>query len=335
MAAPEFDYVIVGAGTAGCLLANRLSADPSKRVLLLEAGGRDNWHWIHIPVGYLYCIGNPRTDWLYKTEPDAGLNGRVLRYPRGRTLGGCSSINGMIYMRGQARDYEHWAAAAARRRLALGRRVAAVSQERGSFPRREQAYHSAGGEVARRGAAAALGHPGGRRRRVRKRGIPRTADFNTGDNAGVGYFEVNQKRGVRWNAAKACLKPIAGRDNFTLETGAPGAALVIRRDAAPASNTASPAKTMSRTRATKCCSPPASIQLAAAARAFGDRTARRAPCRGIPVATHCRVWANLWTTCNCGWWRRSATCARSIRCRRGSWASSGSVPSTRSGAADP
>ena len=109
MAAPEFDYVIVGAGTAGCLLANRLSADPAKRVLLLEAGGRDNWHWIHIPVGYLYCIGNPRTDWLYKTEPDAGLNGRVLRYPPGRTHRGCSSINGMIYMRGQARDYEHWA----------------------------------------------------------------------------------------------------------------------------------------------------------------------------------------------------------------------------------
>ena len=105
-----WDYIVVGAGTAGCLLANRLSADPQTRVLLLEAGGRDDYHWIHIPVGYLYCIGNPRTDWLYKTEPDPGLNGRSLRYPRGKVLGGCSSINGMIYMRGQARDYDHWAA---------------------------------------------------------------------------------------------------------------------------------------------------------------------------------------------------------------------------------
>ena len=105
----SFDYIIVGAGTAGCLLANRLSADASKRVLLIEAGARDDYHWIHIPVGYLYCIGNPRTDWLYNTEPDAGLNGRTLRYPRGKTLGGCSSINGMIYMRGQARDYDRWA----------------------------------------------------------------------------------------------------------------------------------------------------------------------------------------------------------------------------------
>ena len=104
-----YDHVIVGAGTAGCLLANRLSADPACRVLLVEAGGRDDYHWIHIPVGYLYCIGNPRTDWMYFTEEDAGLNGRKLRYPRGRVLGGCSSINGMIYMRGQARDYDHWA----------------------------------------------------------------------------------------------------------------------------------------------------------------------------------------------------------------------------------
>ncbi len=104
-----FDYIIIGAGTAGCLLANRLSADASKRVLLIEAGRKDDYHWIHIPVGYLYCIGNPRTDWLYNTEPDAGLNGRTLRYPRGKTLGGCSSINGMIYMRGQARDYDQWA----------------------------------------------------------------------------------------------------------------------------------------------------------------------------------------------------------------------------------
>ena len=110
MSEPTFDFIIVGAGTAGCLLANRLSRDPSRRVLLIEAGGKDDYHWVHIPVGYLYCIGNPRTDWLYQTEPAAGLNGRTLRYPRGKVLGGCSSINGMIYMRGQSRDYDQWAA---------------------------------------------------------------------------------------------------------------------------------------------------------------------------------------------------------------------------------
>ena len=109
MSDTQFDYIIVGAGTAGCLLANRLSADARKRVLLIEAGRKDDYHWVHIPVGYLYCIGNPRTDWLYQTAPDAGLNGRSLRYPRGKVLGGCSSINGMIYMRGQARDYDQWA----------------------------------------------------------------------------------------------------------------------------------------------------------------------------------------------------------------------------------
>jgi choline dehydrogenase len=215
-----FDYVIVGAGTAGCLLANRLSADPSRRVLLIEAGGEDNYHWIHIPVGYLYCIGNPRTDWLYQTEPDAGLNGRRLRYPRGRVLGGCSSINGMIYMRGQARDYDGWAAV-------CGDDAWRWEPCLPFFTRHENhhggadAFHGAGGEwrverqrlrwdVLDAFAAAA-----------QQAGIPASSDFNRGDNEGVGYFEVNQHRGWRWNTAKAFLRPTCmGRANFTLWTGA-------------------------------------------------------------------------------------------------------------------
>jgi choline dehydrogenase len=207
----SFDYIIVGAGTAGCLLANRLSADPAKRVLLIEAGPKDNYHWIHVPVGYLYCIGNPRTDWLFHTEPDAGLNGRTLRYPRGKTLGGCSSINGMIYMRGQARDYDQWA-------QLTGDDVWAWDQVLPSFMQHEDHYkgatpqHGAGGEwrvdkqrlrweVLDAFALAA-----------QQAGIPASTDFNQGDNEGVGYFEVNQKAGWRWNTAKAFYAPLAWND---------------------------------------------------------------------------------------------------------------------------
>jgi hypothetical protein len=172
-----FDHIVIGAGTAGCLLANRLSADRNRRVLLIEAGGRDNYHWIHIPVGYLYCIGNPRTDWLYFTEPDAGLNGRKLRYPRGKVLGGCSSINGMIYMRGQARDYDGWAAGLWRRHLALGPLPAALQGARRPLARRQpRAWRgrlrshrrTQRRRMARRKTTPALGHPGrlGRSRRA-------------------------------------------------------------------------------------------------------------------------------------------------------------------------
>ena len=216
---PTFDYIVVGAGTAGCLLANRLSADPGVRVLLLEAGGRDNYAWIHIPVGYLYCIGNPRTDWLYRTEPDPGLNGRVLRYPRGKVLGGCSSINGMIYMRGQARDYDGWAAM-------LGDDAWRWDACLPHFKRHED--HWRGGDDH---------HGAGAEWRVEKQrlrwdlldafaqaavqaGIPASDDFNRGDNEGVGYFEVNQRRGVRWNASKAFLRPVQHRPNLRVETGA-------------------------------------------------------------------------------------------------------------------
>jgi choline dehydrogenase len=212
----SFDYVIVGGGTAGCVLANRLSADPDVRVLLLEAGGKDDWIWIHIPVGYLYCIGNPRTDWCYKIEPDSGLNGRSINYARGKVLGGCSSINAMVYMRGQARDYDEWAS--------LGNPDWSWNDVLPIFRRTEDHYagatplHGAGGEwrveqqrlgweILDAFAAAA-----------NELGIPKTSDFNRGNNEGTGKFEVNQRRGVRWNATKAFLRPIRHRSNLTVMT---------------------------------------------------------------------------------------------------------------------
>jgi len=223
----EFDYVVVGAGTAGCLLAERLSANPNHRVLLIEAGGKDNYHWIHIPVGYLYCIGNPRTDWCYQTEPEAGLNGRRLRYPRGKVLGGSSSINGMIYMRGQARDYDQWAAL-------TGDDAWRWDKVLPDFIRHEDHYLGDAAHSDTRDAGFADYHGHGGQWRVEKQrlrwaildafaraaeeaGIPATADFNRGDNVGVAYFEVNQKAGWRWNAARAFLKPdCLRRANFSL-----------------------------------------------------------------------------------------------------------------------
>lgn len=228
---PTFDYVIIGGGTAGCLLANRLSADPAKRVLLLEAGGRDDYHWIHIPVGYLHCIGNPRTDWLYQTEPDPGLNGRSLRYPRGKVLGGCSSINGMIYMRGQSRDYDHWAAVTGDDGWRWDACLPVFKQHEDHHGGADE-MHGAGGEwrvekqrlrwdVLEAFALAA-----------QQAGIPASADFNRGNNEGVGYFEVNQRAGWRWNTAKAFLRPTCyGRPNFEMWTGVQVTRLLVERGA--------------------------------------------------------------------------------------------------------
>jgi choline dehydrogenase-like flavoprotein len=213
----EFDYIIVGAGSAGCVLANRLSADPSKRVLLLEAGGRDNWIWFHIPVGYLFAIGNPRSDWMFRTEPEEGLNGRSLAYPRGKVIGGSSAINAMIYMRGQAADYDHW------RQLGLtgwgwDDVLPYFRKHEDSFLG-ESEHHAVGGEWRIEAPRVRWDLLDTYRDAAEQAGIKKIPDFNTGDNEGSCAFHVNQKRGRRWSAARGFLKPALRRQNLRLETG--------------------------------------------------------------------------------------------------------------------
>jgi choline dehydrogenase-like flavoprotein len=213
----DYDYIVVGAGSAGCVVANRLSADPKTRVLLLEAGGPDNWMWFHIPVGYLFAIGNPRSDWMYATEPQAGLNGRPISYPRGKVVGGSSAINAMISMRGQAADYDHW------RSLGLTgwgwSDVAPVFRRLDDHFLGDTDHHGVGGEWRVEAPRVRWAVLDAIARAAVEMGVPATDDFNTGDNSGVGLFHVNQKRGFRWSAARGFLKPVLHRANLRLETG--------------------------------------------------------------------------------------------------------------------
>lgn len=215
----EFDYIIVGAGTAGCVLANRLTEDADVSVLLLEAGGKDDYHWIHVPVGYLYCIGNPRTDWLYKTQAEPGLNGRALSYPRGRVLGGCSSINGMIYMRGQREDYDEWAHLTGDPNWSWDA-VLPVFKRSEDHHGGASEFHGADGEWRVEKQRLKWKILETFSQAAQQTGIPATDDFNRGDNTGVGYFDVNQKSGIRWNASKAFLRTAMKRSNLTTITGA-------------------------------------------------------------------------------------------------------------------
>ncbi|HEY2463822.1 MAG TPA: GMC family oxidoreductase N-terminal domain-containing protein [Steroidobacteraceae bacterium] len=225
--AGDYDCIIVGAGTAGCILANRLSADTRRRVLLLEAGGKDNWIWYHIPAGYLFAIGNPRSDWMYRTESEPGLNGRSLAYPRGKVIGGSSAINAMISMRGQAADYDGW------RSLGLTgwgwRDVLPIFKQFEDHFLGESEHHGCGGGFRVEAPRVTWRVLDAVREAAVQLGLPAIDDFNCGDNEGVSYFHVNQKRGRRWSAARGFLKPALARANLRVELNVVAERLIIEK----------------------------------------------------------------------------------------------------------
>lgn len=216
--AGEYDYIVVGAGSAGCVVANRLSESGRDRVMVVEAGGQDRWIWYHIPVGYLYAIGNPQSDWMFETGAEPGLNGRRMAYPRGRVVGGSSSINAMIYMRGQARDYDGW--------RQMGLTGWGWDDVVPYFLRSEDhidppnAMHRSGGDWRVEYPRVRWDILDAVRRAAEQMGVATVDDFNAGDNEGTSYFQVNQKAGTRFSAARAFLKPALSRENLRLETGA-------------------------------------------------------------------------------------------------------------------
>ncbi|MFM7658239.1 MAG: GMC family oxidoreductase [Burkholderiaceae bacterium] len=225
----QFDYIIIGAGTAGCVLANRLSRDKDSHVLLIEAGGKDDYLWVHIPVGYLYCIDNPRTDWRFRTNAEPGLNGRSLIYPRGKVLGGCSSINGMIYMRGQQHDYDHWASLTGDDRWSW-HNILPVFKRSEDYHAGADEFHGAGGEWRVEQQRLRWDVLDAFRDAAAQTGIPTVTDFNRGDNEGCAYFEVNQKDGFRWNTPKAFLKDAKRQGNLTIMTGSHVEKLILQSD---------------------------------------------------------------------------------------------------------
>jgi choline dehydrogenase len=231
----EFDFIIVGAGSAGCLLANRLSANPDHRVLLIEAGGDDDWFWIKVPVGYLYTIANPRTDWCFTTEADPGLAGRSIHYARGRVIGGSSSINAMIHMRGQAADYELWARATGDQRWLWGGpdrpgdpgETLSIYKDLEDYFAGADAWHGVGGEIRVERPRVRWKILDDWQAAAAEAGIAPIEEFNRGDNAGSAYFHVNQRRGRRWSMADAFLHPVAHRPNLTVYTRTQAVGLLL------------------------------------------------------------------------------------------------------------